>query len=434
MNKLTRTGLTCLWLVLLAFAVRAQDFADSNGCVTAACHGGVRSNSVVHAPLEDECETCHEPGEGEHPKDTGDEFSLAEQVPDLCYMCHDTNNEKANVHSPVADGDCVSCHSPHSSNQPSLLVLEDDTEIICEGCHELELEKNTAQHGPVASKYCTSCHEVHQSDHRALLKQDTPELCFGCHGAIQEEASLPTVHGAFEDDCLGCHQPHGSQVPAILLAQEPELCYGCHDDIEEGMSEHEFVHAPFQEKKSCLQCHFPHSSRFGSLLKAEPPQVCFDCHKNTSRSIRPLLKSKIFMHAPVAEGECTACHSVHSSDTMPLLNAAFPSGDYAKGEPASFALCFECHDEALLESKVTTLATDFRNGDKNLHFVHVNQEKGRSCHLCHDIHASDNPYLISDFVSFGTWKMPINFSRKDDGGSCLPGCHDLRSYARSVGQ
>ena len=33
--------------------------------------------------------------------------------------------------------------------------------------------------------------------------------------------------------------------------------------------------------------------------------------------------------------------------------------------------------------------TDFRYGNVNLHKLHVNREKGRTCRACHNIHASD---------------------------------------------
>ena len=68
------------------------------------------------------------------------------------------------------------------------------------------------------------------------------------------------------------------------------------------------------------------------------------------------------------------------------LRRPFPERFYASFDIASYGLCFECHEEALVTEERTTELTNFRNGDLNLHFRHVNQEKGRTCRACHDVH------------------------------------------------
>ena len=77
--------------------------------------------------------------------------------------------------------------------------------------------------------------------------------------------------------------------------------------------------------------------------------------------------------------------------------------------------------------------TDFRNGDRNLHHVHVNRErKGRTCRACHETHASSRDKHIRDSVPFGEggWELPIGFERRANGGSCAPGCHTPYAYDR----
>jgi hypothetical protein len=86
----------------------------------------------------------------------------------------------------------------------------------------------------------------------------------------------------------------------------------------------------------------------------------------------------------------------------------------------------------VLQPKTTTL-TGFRDGDKNLHYLHVNRDdKGRSCRSCHDIHGSNLPKHLASAVPFegSSWAMPIEFEQTKDGGSCAPGCHKPRSYSR----
>ena len=105
-------------------------------------------------------------------------------------------------------------------------------------------------------------------------------------------------------------------------------------------------------------------------------------------------------------------------------------GSYAKGIEENFTLCFDCHDTDLLNVEKTTVGTEFRSGDRNLHFVHINKEKGRNCTTCHDIHAANNTKLIATTVKFGRWDMPLNYLENENGGTCATGCHKERSYAR----
>jgi hypothetical protein len=88
-----------------------------------------------------------------------------------------------------------------------------------------------------------------------------------------------------------------------------------------------------------------------------------------------------------------------------------------------------CHLSKVFTTEKTTTLTDFRDGDRNLHFIHVNKKtKGRTCRACHRTHASDRPMHMADKVPFGGWEIPINFKSLPKGGSCAPGCHKPRSY------
>jgi predicted CXXCH cytochrome family protein len=69
-----------------------------------------------------------------------------------------------------------------------------------------------------------------------------------------------------------------------------------------------------------------------------------------------------------------------------------------------------------------------------MHWVHVNQEKGRTCRACHEVHASTHPAHIRDAVPFGNtgWMLELNYQQTAEGGSCSPGCHKPRSYNRTA--
>jgi polyferredoxin len=83
----------------------------------------------------------------------------------------------------------------------------------------------------------------------------------------------------------------------------------------------------------------------------------------------------------------------------------------------------------------TTTLTKFRNGDLNLHYVHVNKdERGRTCRACHEVHAAKQPHQIRDAVPYGNtgYMLKVNFTQTPNGGSCAKTCHVTRSYTNSV--
>jgi Zn-finger protein len=139
----------------------------------------------------------------------------------------------------------------------------------------------------------------------------------------------------------------------------------------------------------------------------------------------------MFKHGPIAQGDCSACHMVHGGNQDNLLILPYAVGFYQQFTNDNYALCFQCHDISLVTTPSPDKETSFRDGSRNLHAVHVDRGKqGRSCRACHNVHASRFPTLIADSVSFGEWKLPINYQKTDTGGSCAPGCHKPASYDR----
>jgi hypothetical protein len=117
-----------------------------------------------------------------------------------------------------------------------------------------------------------------------------------------------------------------------------------------------------------------------------------------------------------------------------LLKERFPETFYASFDLGDYALCFSCHNPDLVLAAKTRGLTGFRDGQENLHYVHVHRsEKGRTCKTCHEIHGSDLPNHIASAVPFegSAWSMPIKFQKLPDGGSCSPGCHEPKTYRRS---
>ncbi len=429
-----------IWTLLVLFFLLPQHVfsqEEEKSCTSAECHVSLIDQRYVHPPAEDDCGSCHESNGNPHPQSDGPEFELIDEPAALCTACHEEKNTKKVVHPPVEDGECVSCHNPHGS--PNKYFLSYSTmDSVCAECHDLEIADKAFQHGPVEAGECTTCHNPHQSDFSALLVEEKPALCFMCHSDLEERFQLSTIHAPAEEDCQNCHEAHASDLERLLIEKIPALCYTCHDDVQETVNNSPVQHGPATTEKTCLNCHFPHASKASSLLTAEPKALCLNCHNQkiklngfTLANIAEKLKLARVIHEPVDSDVCTACHQPHGSQYGFLLNAKFPRGNYAPGKEENYELCFECHDPAMIEEpNVTEDVTNFRNGSKNLHYLHVGSKKGRTCINCHDVHASELPHLIPMHVRFGKWNMPLNYKPTENGGSCLPGCHQEYSYQR----
>lgn len=392
-----------------------------DGCTAAQCHASILKGKTVHAATED-CTGCHESVASPHPQKGKTTFKLAQDPPDLCYTCHDAMGTKKDVHPPVKEGMCTSCHNPHSSDQPKLLAQP--VSELCKTCHE-DQTKFKNLHGPVSAGECTECHLPHESDTAKLLVKEGEALCVGCHADMEEIHKKKDIHPALESGCTTCHNPHGSEYGKLLVADGKELCFQCHSEISDQLQAAAVVHAPIQTGAACASCHSPHASDYPKLLTNQGTAFCTACHKNI------LTREMTVLHGPIRDGSCTPCHNPHGSPNPKLLVKEFPAGEYAAYTDKEYELCFTCHKRELLQFPDTSFATNFRDGERNLHYLHVNKsEKGRTCRMCHNIHGSNNTVLIADSIPFGKWNLPLKFVKTETGGSCAPGCHKPQSYDR----
>jgi len=263
--------------------------------------------------------------------------------------------------------------------------------------------------------------------------------CIDCHSDLIESK---IIHGPASQSCENCHHvdikehtENGAR-GLNLVKEVPDLCYTCHGDFKKDLDALPILHLAIKNENSCSACHSPHSSDDKKLLVSEQKKLCLSCHNKDvtatgekAVNIKMLLANSKVIHPPVEKG-CVFCHQPHASSNNYLLISAFPKGNYAPAVRDTFALCWECHDSDLLELAKTDAATNFRDGERNLHFVHMNGKKSRSCVMCHNVHASANKHLIEDKVQFGGWALPIKYIPNDNGGSCFPGCHGEKTYTR----
>ncbi|MBU0482385.1 MAG: hypothetical protein KKG47_14930 [Proteobacteria bacterium] len=164
----------------------------------------------VHEPLKKGCVICHDPHgsvAGNHLRTELDEngrYIPGQSMKDSCLVCHRKLNpliademENAIVpHKPVAEGKCLVCHTPHSTNYKK--QLNRPLKEICFSCHEgmkKLLAESKVQHGPIRKSSCEQCHLVHGAGYGKLLaaRFDTTffgdfavakyQLCFNCHSS-----------------------------------------------------------------------------------------------------------------------------------------------------------------------------------------------------------------------------------------------------------
>lgn len=170
------------------------------------------------------CTTCHDPV---------DRISRRAQLShpssvETCTTCHLEQKSKIyrNNHMPLRATrtgfddreswmDCASCHNPHGSPTPHMLVRASTTET-CYTCHAEKRGPFLWEHAPV-NEDCSNCHDPHGSTRQAMLKLSQPRLCQTCHlsSLHPSEARLPGNKFVIGQSCLNCHSKiHGSNHPS----------------------------------------------------------------------------------------------------------------------------------------------------------------------------------------------------------------------------
>lgn len=417
---------------------RVVTFAE--GCVTSECHATRAATPTLHAPVAaGACATCHKPDTGGHV------YPLVRDKGEICSSCHDTRWHTPVQHAAMTDNACLACHDPHAATTNDLLRAT-SVRATCSECHPRS--EGLVVHAPYADDRCELCHNSHGSDRRGLLRTSSVAAnCAECHpGTTRKTEQSTHSHAKVEHSCLSCHSPHTAPDKGLLVAPSRDLCVSCHADVGTQVAGATVSHDAVLKGEQCVRCHDPHGTDRVGMLRDEQGAVCLSCHdtKQTAADGRTIPAMGELVNPQGLHGgdehnirghrECTGCHSVHGGNHTRLLRAVnekVPLGAY---EARNYALCFSCHDPALASSAA---ATQFRDGDRNLHEVHLkpSDNKSRGCATCHSVHAVGEPRLIAKAVNFegSGWAMPMNFKLTPDGGSCGSGCHEPLEYSRKPG-
>ncbi len=336
----------------------------------------------------------------------------------VCIECHDNKQNAKFVHPPALDGECEMCHTPtpkHLEDGGPGGMKTNRTASACYQCHD---PKNTGKVVHPALEMegeCIQCHNPHGSDNKYFLVKPVDKLCFECHNPVPADAAKGSEHTVVTDGkaCLNCHNPHSSDNPSLLIASPKTLCLGCHDR---------------------------------EIVEKEPNE-----EPHTIPNIKAMVEGPYPHPAAVTEDGCLSCHLPHGSSEEDLLNAPFPASNYNQYVPGNdktkntYALCFTCHDKAMLNEKISAGDTGFQNDTvrngvvvrENLHWFHVvdaagseYKDRGRSCNICHSPHGSTQPHLIRTSWTMRTFHPVIVYESKPDGGECLKSCHAPKRYRR----
>ena len=327
---------------------------------------------------------------------TAADFKLAKGARGaVCLTCHEAFKKKLKkkyVHTPLQEGDCTGCHSPHTANHGKLLAADPDR--ICYSCHDNVVPDGAKSvHRVVAEGKCVQCHDPHASDNKMNLVRPGSKLCFECHKNLAKKiTSNKFPHAPVEEDCLTCHNPHASKdSPKLLRASSPDLCVECHDP---GRKLFKKQHADYPvQKGDCTSCHNPHGSNRKAMLYDEvhepvAKRMCKQCHAPAGSptpfaTLKPGYElcqgchyamvnetfNKGHMHWPVVDKKgCLNCHSPHASGSAPLLKGSL------------LQVCGQCHAD--------TIARQERSQTK-----HPPIAQGK-CSDCHEVHSSNNEFLL----------------------------------------
>jgi DmsE family decaheme c-type cytochrome len=264
-------------------SIPRSGYAGSDTCKT--CHQDIYEKGFERTPhvkttLKNGhgCESCHGPGAG-HVEGGGDVSKIIsfkkisrQEANKRCLECHGEGHEQAHFAQSVHasnDVSCIDCHSPHHSQDPQFLLVQNQPKL-CYGCHtstKADFSKPYRHRVNEGLVQCSDCHNVHGTGGlRQVRTFSTGDaICFKCHADKQGPFVYEHVPVKTEG-CSSCHTPHGSINPRFLrVSQVNMLCLQCHSFP--AASPLGPQHNLSQKYQACTLCHEAiHGSNFSAVF------------------------------------------------------------------------------------------------------------------------------------------------------------------------
>lgn len=388
-----------------------------------------------------QCTSCHNP----HDNRFGN-FLVKETTSDLCLACHNPpgwsvsphavsqklvpavlaskiarqkasskNGGAARVSNMAALG-CATCHATHQAGSTRHLMQFAAAEQNCLVCHN----GGTSQKNLAADFQKPSVHPItlNRNAHSPVEDPINPKTrhvacadCHNAHAANTDAAKAPNASGAFAN-VTGVTSAGGVIKP---LLKEYELCFRCHaDSIARGPATvpRQFTDTNTRRQFSAGNQSFHPVVAPGKNLTAVPSLIspwtvnsqmyCTDCHNSDS----------------AAKAGGGGANGPHGSIYSPILERNLNVTDHQLESPASYALCYKCHDR----NKVLS------NQSFSLHQSHVVNDQ-TACTTCHDSHGVANaPRLVNFNTTYVTPGSLGTISYQSTGnfkGVCTLSCHGV---------
>ena len=186
-----------------------------------SCHAGTHPNfeRSPHGKGNVSCVSCHSIHDSKAP-----EHLLKASQPELCYQCHTDVKPSFDMpfHHRVNEGlvTCSDCHNVHGTFQANNVRTTADQNAVCTKCHTETRGPFVFEHAPVRAEGCMSCHTPHGSQNARLLNMPSiATLCNQCHSPV----AAGTVHGMDAGSstitpCINCHTMiHGSNISQAFI-------------------------------------------------------------------------------------------------------------------------------------------------------------------------------------------------------------------------
>ncbi len=180
------------------------------------CHANTHPNFLrsPHAKADVSCLSCH----SIH-KSVPETKLLVAAQPKLCFQCHTDIKPAFDMpfHHRVNEGllTCSDCHNVHGTFLNNNIKNTADQNAICTKCHMETRGPFVYEHPPVRAQGCMSCHTPHGSQNARLLNvPNINTLCNQCHSPVGAD----NIHGQGQGSaelvpCTDCHTMiHGSNV------------------------------------------------------------------------------------------------------------------------------------------------------------------------------------------------------------------------------